>query len=102
MSAVIPGSTVATRSALEMFGDYLQCQMAIEEMAELTVAIKHHERGRVGIEAIQEELADVCIVLAQLVDVYGRDAIVQIAEQKQARLMQKVLEEEKLMREYSD
>jgi NTP pyrophosphatase (non-canonical NTP hydrolase) len=102
MSSVLPRSTVATRSALETFGDYLQTQMAIEEMAELTVALKHHERGRVGIEAVQEEIADVCIVLAQLVEAFGRDAISEIAEQKQERLMQVVLEEDKLMQEFGD
>jgi NTP pyrophosphatase (non-canonical NTP hydrolase) len=88
---VVPMPTIATRTALEAFGGHAQAQIAIEEMAELTVALKHYERNRVGIAAVQEELADVCIVIAQLVDVFGRDAVVEIAKQKQERLMHRIL-----------
>ena len=90
--SVVPMPTIATRSALETFGDYAQAQIAIEEMAELTVALKHYERGRIGVAAVQEELADVCIVVAQLVDVFGRDAVVEMAERKQERLMKRISE----------
>ena len=90
--SVVPMPSIATRSALEAYGEYAQAQIAIEEMAELTVALKHYERGRIGVAAVQEELADVCIVIAQLVDVFGRDAVVEMAERKQERLMGRIAE----------
>ena len=55
------------REALEAFGAEAQMVMAIEEMSELTKELCKHRRGRDNVEAIAEEIADVEIMLRQMV-----------------------------------
>lgn len=55
------------RAALEAFGAEAQMVMAIEEMSELTKEICKRRRGRDNVEAIAEEVADVEIMLQQMV-----------------------------------
>ena len=55
------------RAALEVFGAEAQMVMAIEEMSELTKELCKHRRGRDNVEAIAEEIADVEIMLQQMV-----------------------------------
>lgn len=55
------------RAALEAFGAEAQMVMAIEEMSELTKELCKHRRGRDNVEAIAEEVADVEIMLRQMV-----------------------------------
>lgn len=55
------------REALEAFGAEAQMVMAIEEMSELTKELCKHRRGRDNVEAIAEEVADVEIMLRQMV-----------------------------------
>lgn len=55
------------RAALEAFGAEAQMVMAIEEMSELTKELCKHRRGRDNVEAIAEEIADVEIMLRQMV-----------------------------------
>lgn len=55
------------RRALEAFGAQAQMVMAIEEMSELTKELCKHRRGRDNVEAIAEEIADVEIMLQQMV-----------------------------------
>jgi len=88
---LVPESTIATRSALDTYGDYEQAQIAIEELAELVVALKHYERSRIDKLVVCNEIADVCIVLAQLVDAFGREDVVRLTEEKQKRLMERLL-----------
>jgi len=88
---LVPESTIATRTALETYGDYEQAQVAIEEMSELIVALKHYERNRVDKLYVCNELADVCVVLTQLIDAFGRDDVVRLADEKQKRLMERLL-----------
>lgn len=59
------------RRALEAFGEEAQMVMAIEEMSELTKELCKHRRGRDNVEAIAEEIADVEIMLQQMVILYG-------------------------------
>lgn len=55
------------RAALEAFGAEAQMVMAIEEMSELTKELCKHRRDRDNVEAIAEEIADVEIMLRQMV-----------------------------------
>lgn len=55
------------RAALEAFGAEAQMVMAIEEMSELTKELCKHRRGRDNVEAIAGEIADVEIMLQQMV-----------------------------------
>jgi len=82
--------TIAARSAIEAYGDYEQRQIAVEELAELIVALKHYERQRVGADAVVEEVADVIIVLAQLVAMFGEEAVEAEVAKKSERLMLRI------------
>ena len=68
--------------ALERFGISAQTDMLIEEMAELTQALLHDRRGRPA--NIPEEIADVQIMLEQIVQFYGIST--QVGMQKHKKL----------------
>ena len=55
------------RAALEAFGERAQMTMAIEEMSELAKELCKRCRGRDNVEALAEEIADVEIMLQQMV-----------------------------------
>ena len=60
--------------AIETYGADLQKQVAIEEMAELTKEICKDFRGKGNKHFIIEEIADVQIMLQQLLIIYGISA----------------------------
>lgn len=55
------------QAALETFGKELQVTMAIEEMSELTKELCKNSRGQENTTHIAEEIADVQIMLQQMV-----------------------------------
>ena len=55
------------QAALETFGKELQVTMAIEEMSELTKELCKNSRGQESTPHIAEEIADVEIMLQQMV-----------------------------------
>lgn len=57
--------------AITFYGEENQVTKAIEEMAELTVALLHRHRVD-GFKNVKEELADVWIMMAQLEIIFGR------------------------------
>lgn len=59
------------KKAIETYGADLQKQVAIEEMSELTKEICKDFRGIANRENIIEEIADVQIMLYQLMDIYN-------------------------------
>ena len=59
------------RRALEVWGADLQTLVAIEEMAELQKELCKNRRGRENRVAIAEEIADVQIMLEQMVMLYN-------------------------------
>lgn len=61
---------------IRVFGRESQVAMAVEELAELIVAINHRERNRASVEALSGEIADVEIMLAQLKIIYDCHALV--------------------------
>ena len=65
-------TTVETviQKAIETYGADLQKQVAIEEMSELTKEICKDFRGKGNRENILEEIADVTIMLSQLLIMY--------------------------------
>ena len=85
--------------AITTFGTRHQKDMAIEEMSELTKAICKERRARTKIERAEaraniiEEIADVYIMLQQLIMIYDQDGECQSAvDYKVDRLEQTVLE----------
>lgn len=52
--------------AVDECGLEAQLNQAIEEMAELTVAIRHYCRGRESLKSVAEEMVDVQIMMGQI------------------------------------
>lgn len=77
------------RSAVKWFGKDNQQKQAVEEMAELTVALNHLRRGKCKKEDVCSEIADVLIMANQLAEIYGRQNVDYHIEQKLERLRKK-------------
>lgn len=78
------------QDAILIFGQEKQVEMAIEEMGELLVAMNQYKRGRVGVSAIQEEIADVKIMMNQLALIYGESGVYDFETMKLARLKKRI------------
>lgn len=74
------------QAAIENFGVRSRIIMAIEEMAELTNAFAKFERGRVELQDIVTEIADVTIMMEQLRLIYGPEKVDAEIERKIKRL----------------
>lgn len=64
------------RDALETFGHYSQVQKLFEEMAELQAAICHTLDGKDDTSHVAEEIADVQIMLGQMMELFACEAAV--------------------------
>jgi len=73
-------------ATLHKWGEAAQYDQAVEECAELIATLKHLRRGRVDESAVAEELADVYLMLGQLVYMLGEDLVAAAVERKTARL----------------
>lgn len=58
------------KQAIELYGEHAQKLMAIEEMSELTKEICKDFRGKLDREHLIEEMADVLIMLDQMLLLY--------------------------------
>ena len=81
---------------IETYGADLQKQVAIEEMAELTKEICKDFRGKGNRKHILEEIADVKIMLSQLLIMYDIKIweLNDVMASKLARLSQRLKEEQ--------
>lgn len=61
--------------AIEHFGKSSQISKAIEEMAELTTELARFQNDRGMNINIIEEIADVCIMIEQLKEIFGRGLV---------------------------
>lgn len=80
------------RLALNTWGIYAQIDVAIEEMSELIKELVKYKRGKGVYEHMAEEIADVSIMLEQIVLAFNFDE--QVYEQKKFKLnrLKKLLE----------
>lgn len=78
------------RSAVEVWGEDLQIDIAIEELSELTTELARRQRGRDSYSAIVEEIADVQLCLDQLKLMYNRESVEMAEQSKVERLKQRV------------
>lgn len=88
------------RKAITTYGEKSQVDMTIEEMSELTKALLKHRRAENfpaewdrewTMQNIHEEIADVVIMLSQLVMIYGgEDVIRECMEKKISRLEERL------------
>lgn len=75
------------------FGADFQIQMAIEEMAELIVALRHYDRNRCDVTKVAEKIADVSLMMEQLSLLFcGEDYITKIKKVKLKRLYKQVFD----------
>ncbi|MBW2520335.1 MAG: antitoxin [Deltaproteobacteria bacterium] len=63
------------RQAIEKWGEHAQSDQAIEECAELIATLKHYRRGKVPSQSVINELADVILMIGQLVYMFGEDKV---------------------------
>lgn len=79
------------RGALDAFGADLQTLVAIEEMAELQKELCKNRRGRENRAAIAEEIADVQIMLEQMMMLYDcANAVDEFRTEKLLRLEERL------------
>ena len=79
------------QAALRKWGVDLQTMMAVEEMSELTKEICKIKRGKIDLDAMADEIADVTIMLEQLREIYGlNDAVCDHMDAKILRLQSRV------------
>lgn len=79
------------QAALRKWGVDLQTMMAVEEMSELTKEICKIKRGKMDMDALADEIADVTIMLEQLREIYGlNDAVCDHMDAKILRLQSRV------------
>lgn len=90
-----------TQQIFDHFGIEAQKMKLIEEMAELTVELAKPRNERVFkkdeinkacdyINKILDEIADVSVVLDQIIDYYGREAIDNIRQGKIERTLERI------------
>lgn len=88
-----PDGDEICRAALETFGERAQMGMAVEEMSELVKELCKRLRGRDNLEAIAEEIADVQIMLRQLVILFDcKEVVDKYRRYKLERLARRVEE----------
>ena len=82
------------RLALAIYGPRLQTLVAIEEMSELQKELVKHERGADNVPHIAEEIADVQIMLEQMMLLHDcKDAVADFRRRKIKRLAERLKEE---------
>ncbi len=71
---------------LKKWGEQAQFDQAIEECAELIAALQHFARGKVDRDAVINELADVYLMVGQLMYMFGEAELEAAVQKKIAKL----------------
>lgn len=71
---------------IDKWGEKAQYEQTIEECAELIATLQHFARGKVDHRFVIEELADVYLMLGQLIYMFGEDDFKAALESKVAKL----------------
>ncbi len=77
--------------AILTWGEESQIKMAVEECAELLVAIMHRSRNRVTNKAVVEELVDVSLMVEQLRMIYDKDGDFETIRTQKLERLEKLL-----------
>lgn len=72
------------------YGSEHQKRKAVEEMAELTTALAREQDNRASAQDVITEIADVYIMLRQLMEIYGKENCKQEIARKLKRLGRKM------------
>lgn len=78
--------------AIETFGYGPQMRKAVEELAELTVALIHYYDNRATHMDVATEIADVLIMCHQLARITGEDYVMREYNAKIERLKERIVE----------
>ncbi len=78
--------TQTYQDTINKWGEDAQYDQAVEECAELIIALKHFRRGKVGQQAVIDELADVTLMLGQLGWMIGPELIEEAVHKKLNKL----------------
>lgn len=76
--------------AVNHYGPEHQKRKAIEEMGELITELEREQDGRTTPEKVITEIADVHLMVQQLMVIYGLDACMKEYERKQRRLLRRM------------
>lgn len=86
--------SVIYTKCLEKWGFNSQIDLCIEEMAELTIALsksKRRKRSEDWLASVYEEIADVTIMLEQMVNIFDGEVVIpQVIERKMERLLERL------------
>ncbi len=81
------------KASLEKWGREGQYDQAVEECAELIAVLKHFRRGKVNEDAVVSELADVVLMVGQLVFMFGEEKVEKAVKKKIGKLENLLREE---------
>lgn len=76
--------------AVHYYGAEHQKRKAIEEMGELITELEREQDGRTTPEKVITEIADVHLMIRQLMIIYGLDACMKEYDRKQRRLLRRM------------
>lgn len=71
---------------IDKWGEKAQYEQAVEECAELIATLQHFGRGKVDREVVVDELADVYLMLGQLIYMFGEEGFTYALEKKITKL----------------
>jgi NTP pyrophosphatase (non-canonical NTP hydrolase) len=71
---------------IEKWGETAQHQQAVEECAELIATLQHFARGKVARDVVIDELADVYLMVGQLIYMFGEEDFNRAVEKKITKL----------------
>ena len=81
------------KDAVDLWGADSQIGMLFEEMGELISAINRDKRERVDKASVEEEIADVAIMLEQMNHIYNQELIESWKQLKIGRLKARIQKE---------
>jgi hypothetical protein len=76
--------------AMLKFGQQRQIQKALEELAELTMALHHFNEQKMTADSVITEIADVQIMCEQLAMIFGQSRVEHFKNKKLERLQKMV------------
>lgn len=79
--------------AVRHYGPEHQKRKAVEEMGELITALSREQDGRATPEQVITEIADVHLMIRQLMIIYGLDVCLKEYDRKQRRLLRRIAKE---------
>lgn len=82
--------------AINKWGVEAQCDQAVEECAELIASLKHLKRGKVSEDELIDELADVYLMLGQLIYMFGEDKLNAAVDRKIVKLEKLLVENDSM------